>query len=896
MNTRYLYKYIIITLVALVAPMVATAQNIVSVNVDTIACLGDTVPVSIGFRPQREIVVQNGIATLGSNDMAFLPDGVVCNGSCSYEAPVFFTDFDSTATITSTNDILYVRINMEHSFIGDIYIGLKCPNGQRASLMNWAGTGTSPCTDSVPMSHRGWDRSYANTGGGTFLGLAYDHTGSPICDSTAPNNEPGIGWNYCWSDDTTHGFQYANDDGLIYRASNATYIDATHKSVDSSNVRAGTNFFHPDQDFGNLIGCPLNGRWTIEVIDAYSQDNGYIFEWAMAFDPLLLPSQNSINGQIVEGSQVITYNDSTFAVTVPEGTTTDTVLQYQVHIFTALGDTLDTAFNVHYYAPTHFEAADTICQGDTAWWRGQAFTADTLVDINTVTVRGCDSIIHLNLKVKPTYSIDSTNGFCRGTAVWHHMTPITDSCHLHEELTTVDGCDSIVDLTFNVYPVYHRRDTINVCTGDTAWRHGYPITADTAIHLDTVSVNGCDSIVDLVYHFMPSYLATYTVDLCKGDTIYWNGMAIYATSHIRTDSVTMEGCDSSKVTTYLFHPTYQTADTLRFCQYEPFVYEGHDYGGPGAYDTTLTTVWGCDSLVHALLLTKDSAFAPGFVISDDNLTWSGDTAFHGCLPVQIYLLDTTRNEQLRQIFPGDSTAIYTDSLAFHTYDTAGVFTVSLRTVSLDGCYDTLLTIPDAVLVYPNPVAAFDWDNHVMVIHDAATNFINLSRPDTIGYLWEITRADGSTDTSTAFEPHYEWASANNIVDEGDYNVTLTAIWTNVYDDTLTVLCTDTVTHTISIVNDFLKFPNLVTPNGDGTNDTWRVINLLECGIYNINELWIFNQWGEQVYHVENIYREEDFWDPAKTATPNGTYYYRFAARSKYGVVKRNGTIEVLYGE
>ena len=127
-------------------------------------------------------------------------------------------------------------------------------------------------------------------------------------------------------------------------------------------------------------------------------------------------------------------------------------------------------------------------------------------------------------------------------------------------------------------------------------------------------------------------------------------------------------------------------------------------------------------------------------------------------------------------------------------------------------------------------------------------------------------------------------------------MTLTAIWTNVYDDTMIVLCTDTVSHTISIVNDFLKFPNLVTPNGDGTNDTWRVINLLECGIYNINELWIFNQWGEQVYHVENIYREEDFWDPAKTATPNGTYYYRFAARSKYGVVKRNGTIEVLYGE
>ena len=86
---------------------------------------------------------------------------------------------------------------------------------------------------------------------------------------------------------------------------------------------------------------------------------------------------------------------------------------------------------------------------------------------------------------------------------------------------------------------------------------------------------------------------------------------------------------------------------------------------------------------------------------------------------------------------------------------------------------------------------------------------------------------------------------------------------------------------------------MVTPNGDGQNDQWEVVNLIESGLFARNELWIYNSWGMEIYHARNITDRADFWNPRTTNSPDGTYYYRFAAHSPYGSLRRNGTIEVI---
>lgn len=119
------------------------AQRITNFNVPTDVCAGETKLLTFGFNDTNNAVIQTHHATLGQSVLTFLPDGVPCNGACSYQSPVTFSDFAPDATITSVQDIKYVRLKIEHSWIGDIYIALHCPNGNKVSLMNYGGSGTS---------------------------------------------------------------------------------------------------------------------------------------------------------------------------------------------------------------------------------------------------------------------------------------------------------------------------------------------------------------------------------------------------------------------------------------------------------------------------------------------------------------------------------------------------------------------------------------------------------------------------------------------------------------------------------------------------------------------------------------------------------------------------------
>ncbi len=729
------YIYTLIILAVSLLPLGMRGQQIVSVDVDTSSCMSDSIRVGIGYDEEREVVVRNLVSRLSVGERAFLPDGEPCNGSCFYRSTVTFEGFPETLQVRTVQDINFVRLNIEHSYIGDIYIGIMCPSGQRASLMNWKGTGTSACTSSVPSAYRSWN-SGSNVSSGTFLGNAYDYTNSTYdCDSTASGNEPGVGWNYCWSNNTVNGYSYASGDGIIYRSGHEH-----NGRIDSSNVAAHTNFYKPNQNFGSLVGCPVNGNWSIEVVDAYGGDNGYIFNWEISLNSELLPAGGVVSQRIVEGESVSQENDSTYWLHGPEGVSGDTTMGYVVRVIGTNGDTIDSTFTVHWFSAKYTNINDTLCAGDTARWGEEVFVSDTMFT---------------------------------------------------ELGTTTDGCDSVVEVR------------------------------------------------------------------------------------------------------YTFLPTYDTVDTLMYCRWSEFLYEGIDFGGPMDFDSPHLAANGCDSMVHVSLRMIDSAFIPQIHLRDGDSEWSTDTVLLGCEPYTFWMRDTTELAAWREwrVESGEWRVDTTADEWSLEIDSAGVYSVMLVAGSVNGCVDTVVK-EDAVWVFENPRPAFDWEIKIPAIHDSRTTFKNLSEPEGLSYLWTIDTYGGGQDTTSEENPTYKWGEPNENT-AGKYGVQLEAFWLHHGPDTLVKICTDTAWDTVTIVNDFLEFPNLVTPNGDGQNDRWVVVNLVEMGIFPVNEVWIYNEWGVRVFHARDIRKEEDFWDPNATNSPDGTYYYRFAAMSEYGVVKRNGMIEVV---
>lgn len=424
--------------------------------------------------------------------------------------------------------------------------------------------------------------------------------------------------------------------------------------------------------------------------------------------------------------------------------------------------------------------------------------------------------------------------------------------------------------------------------------------ADTTITIPAAS--GCDTTLHYMLHVWPNQTVRLMRRFCPGQwPVEWEGHTFLGPDSVTVRHTDSHGADSTVVLVAVEAPTYEISATFVICPGNPFVYGGIDYGGPVTIDTLMTTVDGCDSLLHIALVQRDSAYQLRAFHSVDLRQWADTVPIVLCSGQTLHVVDSSEGSASWHWLLADSVGA-TSRAAQFTFDNSDSILateVTLAVVSLGGCADTLRW---PLFVFPNPEAAFVWDPARPTDMAPEVQLINYSQPDHCSWLWTIETADGDTDSLTDFSPFYHWSGT---LPQGEMAVTLAANLTQtiIYSgnkaikqsDTREIIhtCVDSATHSIQIVTSWLEFPNLVTPNGDGQNDRWEVKNLVEMGLYPVNEVWIFNQWGVQVFHARDMRRHEDFWDPNATSSPDGTYYYRFQARSPYGIVRRNGVIEVI---
>lgn len=92
----------------------------------------------------------------------------------------------------------------------------------------------------------------------------------------------------------------------------------------------------------------------------------------------------------------------------------------------------------------------------------------------------------------------------------------------------------------------------------------------------------------------------------------------------------------------------------------------------------------------------------------------------------------------------------------------------------------------------------------------------------------------------------------------------------------------------------ISLPNVFTPNGDGKNDTLKIIG----GIYNKNvisfKMEIFDRFGSTIYSFDE---NNPIWDGRvnKKILTTGIYFYRINAKFKNGeIMTKNGMLEILH--
>ena len=221
--------------------------------------------------------------------------------------------------------------------------------------------------------------------------------------------------------------------------------------------------------------------------------------------------------------------------------------------------------------------------------------------------------------------------------------------------------------------------------------------------------------------------------------------------------------------------------------------------------------------------------------------------------------------------------------------------IAFPPVSLDSDNDGILDVDDNCVDTPNPDQA-DWNNNgigdacedsdndgILDIDDNCVDTPNSDQADWnnngIGDACEDSDNDGilDIDDNCVTTPNSDQADWNNNgIGDACEDFDNDGIF-DIDDNCITTPNSDQADSDNNGIGDACDgiFPNdTITPNGDGINDTWGIVNI---DLFPNNSVKVFSRWGVKVYEAKN-YNSFNEWNAESTEggngrLPVGSYYY-----------------------
>ncbi len=275
----------------------------------------------------------------------------------------------------------------------------------------------------------------------------------------------------------------------------------------------------------------------------------------------------------------------------------------------------------------------------------------------------------------------------------------------------------------------------------------------------------------------------------------------------------------------------------------------------GVYDLIITDSYACVSFSFSLTVTEPPAITvTGVILSDRNgfgvTCPSGNDGFinitvgGGTAPLATAWSGPggffSASEDITDLAPGTYTLTVTDGA---------------------GCAFTgeyLLTAPE-----PMTVTMITETGSCPDVADGSIDITVTGGTGTLTYIWD----DGLT------------LSDRPAILPGEHSVTVTDANGCVVEQSVTVEMTG---------YNCLRVFEIITPNGDGRNDTWRMRN---ADLYPDAEVLVYNRWGKLVFNTRNAAGDE--WDGTYKGKllPNDSYHYIIYLNDGSG--PRTGVISII---
>ncbi len=521
-------------------------------------------------------------------------------------------------------------------------------------------------------------------------------------------------------------------------------------------------------------------------------------------------------------------------------------------------------------------------------------TTNNIAQYSTVTATGCDSVVTLNLTVNPSKTTTVYDTLCANEFpwVWNGITVNAGGPNAAVyNANTVLGCDSIVTLNLYVKPVQTTIVPQTICQSQLPY-YWNGITVNTggnaAAVYTTTGLNGCDSIVTLNLSVIPTIYKTVSITKCADQLPFlWNGInvtqggasvAVYNTTSVAT------GCDSIVTLNLTVQTPVEIVVDTSGCGDVSF--EGITYTQSAVLLDTFTTTLGCDSVYRTVNVIVNPVTP---VTESTDSSGCGHVIFQGIT----YTHDAAVTDTILNQFGCDSVYLTTHIIVY-------INEPAWVTLPANGCHETVFEgvtyLSDTTLIDTfKDVHGCDSVIRVVNVHVEDFQLDLTSSADTIaeGEYLVLTTSANVNYTTSSWEPAYLFE--NQFLPEQTFKPDQTHSYQVIAISETGCLDTANVTVFVdTLVPDFLM-PNAFSPNGDGINDFFGPVLYNKSG-YIVNQFRIYNRWGNVVYTASA--KSKVGWDGtygnAGKEAGAGVYNYLIEIRFVDGkVVTKKGDVTLI---
>ena len=308
------------------------------------------------------------------------------------------------------------------------------------------------------------------------------------------------------------------------------------------------------------------------------------------------PYRNTIRETILEGNYYIFFGDTirdtrsvTHTTRTPQGCDSTTILNLTVHPL------IDTTV--------------TICSYDLPYvwtnkWNGQTETFYKEGTYrNDTTLNGEHYFFGLRLVVnKPAFDT-IRHAMCEGDFYTFQGQPVYEAGIYRDTLNGANGCDSIVTHIITVNKSHYSYIERDIVEGQTVDVFGHTFNSDSILTIKTTTLQGCDSIIEIKVNMHPKVDTTVTI--CKGDLPYmwknkWDTTVVtplYSAGFYRNDTVKVNGKQMFYGIQLIVRQTSDTTIYREICEGDSYTFNGRELTIGGEYRDTIINKIGCDSVI-----------------------------------------------------------------------------------------------------------------------------------------------------------------------------------------------------------------------------------------------------------------------------------------------------------